>query len=307
MKNTLACIIVTYNRISCLKKALMAYENQTIQPDLLIVIDNHSTDGTLEFLNQWQQEQQVFTKKVIRLDHNIGGSGGFYTGCQEAIRQNVDWVWLADDDAYPHGDAIAKTKAAFNSELVTSNVAAICSTVLNEGVPALIHRRRFHTGCTQLIEEPVPLEEYRKKCFSLSFFTYVGAIIRVSTLKQVGLCDKNFFIYYDDTEHSYRISQIGKILCIPDILIDHDLKLPVHDFEDVRDWRFYYATRNYYVFLKRHFPTVFWYQWSRKYFRAKCHLAIGRKVSKYTIEMAALQDAYHERLGLHKLYRPGWK
>lgn len=49
MKNKIGAVIVTFNRIEKLKKALFSYESQTVVPDILIVVDNHSNDGTHEF------------------------------------------------------------------------------------------------------------------------------------------------------------------------------------------------------------------------------------------------------------------
>ena len=84
-------------------------------------------------------------------------------------------------------------------------------------------------------------------------------------LRRVGLCDKDFFIYYDDTEHSYRVSRAGRILCFPELRIDHDLKKnTVDENSGSVDWRFYYKERNWYVILKRHFPRQFKFLWTRE-------------------------------------------
>ena len=127
-------------------------------------------------------------------------------------------------------------------------------------------------------------------------------------LRRVGLCDKDFFIYYDDTEHSYRVSRAGRILCFPELRIDHDLKKnTVDENSGSVDWRFYYKERNWYVILKRHFPRQFKFLWTLEYLKARAHLWAGKKVPKYTVELDALRDAKAERLGLYKTYVPGWK
>ena len=62
--------IVTYNRLSLLKKTINSLRKQTHPIDNLCVINNGSTDGTYE----WLLEQQDLT--VIHQE-NLGGAGGF--------------------------------------------------------------------------------------------------------------------------------------------------------------------------------------------------------------------------------------
>ena len=77
---TVDVVIVTYNRLEKLKKAIASYENQTRTFRNMIVVNNHSTDGTQEFLEAWKMEKAAFSKYVISTDDYLGGSGGYYLG-----------------------------------------------------------------------------------------------------------------------------------------------------------------------------------------------------------------------------------
>ena len=46
----IAVVMVTFNRIHDLKIAISRYEQQTFAPNLVIVVNNASTDGTKEYL-----------------------------------------------------------------------------------------------------------------------------------------------------------------------------------------------------------------------------------------------------------------
>ena len=46
----LGVVLVTFNRLDKLKISLDCYEKQTIKPDYVIVVNNNSSDGTTEFL-----------------------------------------------------------------------------------------------------------------------------------------------------------------------------------------------------------------------------------------------------------------
>ena len=74
-KIKIACVIVTYNRLEKLRKCLSCYENQSICPSEIIIVNNNSSDGTKEFLEQWKCLDSSIKKTVINLESNQGGAG----------------------------------------------------------------------------------------------------------------------------------------------------------------------------------------------------------------------------------------
>ena len=54
--------VVTFNRKEEMIKNLNAQLRQTLLPDLILIIDNHSTDGTYDFL----VENKVLENPIIR-------------------------------------------------------------------------------------------------------------------------------------------------------------------------------------------------------------------------------------------------
>ena len=98
----IGAVIVTYNRLDKLKKCLAAYETQTYQPSKILVVNNASTDGTKEYLIQWEGDNTSPVQKyVLHMNENLGGAGGFAEGIRHMQDMEVDWIWIADDDAYP--------------------------------------------------------------------------------------------------------------------------------------------------------------------------------------------------------------
>jgi GT2 family glycosyltransferase len=86
-------VVVTYNRLEKLKITMECFDKQTVPPKYVLVIDNASTDGTAEYLKQWETSYSQYNKHVIRNNKNLGGSGGFYTGLNAALNMNADWIW----------------------------------------------------------------------------------------------------------------------------------------------------------------------------------------------------------------------
>ena len=245
-------VIVTFNRLNKLKNALKAFEEQYYLPNRIIIVNNNSTDGTSEYLKKWKMEKESkFEIVLINLNENIGGAGGFATGMQYALENNAEWIWVSDDDAYPEKDAL-KIANEYLEEHRNDNISAICGTVLKKGKDIdLGHRRYVKKGLFRLNEINTKEGDYLKDHFEIDLFTYVATIMNVEKMKEVGIANKDFFIYYDDSDHAARLGKVGKIICIPKIKANHDVDEPsnVTDYS----WKTYYLFRNKLVFLKNNF------------------------------------------------------
>ena len=96
VENPLVSIIVrTYNRAHCLNKALDSIINQTYSNWEVILVDNHSTDGTFELVNKYREERirtyLINNDGIIAASTNLGlhHSRGEYI----AFLDSDDW-WL---------------------------------------------------------------------------------------------------------------------------------------------------------------------------------------------------------------------
>ena len=303
MGDSIGVVIVTYNRLELLKKTIEKFENQKRLPDLMIIVDNASTDGTHEFLDLWEKKENSLSKIIYHSPLNEGGSGGFWLGMEIALKQSIDWIWRSDDDAYPEENALLNA-ALFIEKHSDENISAICSQVINNGKIDTVHRRNYIQNGFRT--ESIRAEEglYSEECFQINCFSYVGVIINKRKLKEAGPVLKEYFIRYDDTEHSLRLSKIGKIYCVPAIKVHHDV---IGD-ENSITWKTYYIYRNWINMIKRHFP---WYCYLYYVYKL-CKETIKIKFShnrqvQYKLMKAAIHDGCCNRLGMHQVYKPGWK
>jgi len=295
-------VLVTFNRLGELKKALRLYEQQTKPPRYVLVVDNHSTDGTGGFLEAWQKAESPIRHLLITLPENAGGSGGFSAGTKAALDLDADWIWLADDDAYPDRHAL-ETLSLFaeNHAEIMENTAALCTKVENSEGIATAHRCYVKKTPIGLEFVPVPSSMYKNEYFPLDAYSFVGAVIRKDALLKAGLPDEGFFIYMDDREHALRVRRVGQILCVPAAEILHQ---DGSNLTREASWRDYYTTRNILLTYKRHFG------WS-----AFCVRAVRRMLAalasfngeKIRMFWEGVNDARRDRTGVHPVYRPGWQ
>jgi len=93
-----AVVIVTFNRNSVIQETLNCMQAQLYPLSHIIVVDNNSTDNTLEEL----YKRVALDDRIIVLESpiNFGFGAGLALGMKWAINNNydLDYIWLMDDD-----------------------------------------------------------------------------------------------------------------------------------------------------------------------------------------------------------------
>ena len=210
----IAVVLVTYNRPQLLLEALYALKHQTSAAALIIVVDNASDLETQSLLSSTSGID------VVRSQVNLGGAGGFALGLQRALELGAQWMWLMDDDAIPDTTALETLEMRIDS--VPGRIGALCSTVMEFGAVATMHRRYFDRNLG--LERAVNCSAYRFGCDPCRVDTasFVGFMVSAVAVRSVGLPDAAFFLSYDDTEYSLRLGRSGfDLWLIPQSVIVH--------------------------------------------------------------------------------------
>lgn len=234
-----ASLIVTYNRKDKLIKALDSVLGQTNRPEVVILIDNCSTDGTPELLRKKGYLANPLVH-YVRLKKNYGGSGGFYFGTKEALKlsDRFDFLSFSDDDAYFAKDYFSLMQQAVHQY---PKVRVFCGTVMNrDGSIQTIHRRKM-INWNICKERVIPVQQYSKD-FTVDTFSFVGSFLNIDVIRKIGLPHKDYFIYFDDTEYSLRAGKYSKIINISQAKVIHDTA-PSKSVAPIT-WKSYYDLRN---------------------------------------------------------------
>lgn len=238
MKFNYIAVIVTYNRCAMLKESIDRLLKQTIIPQKIIVIDNASNDATQEYMEELTHSNELIDYQ--RMNENLGGSAGFYQGVKIAsTKYSADWIALSDDDAFYEPDYFERIGEYSQSEDVECYSGMVKST---DGSIQLEHRRRVQNGTT-MQSVNVPAEEYQKPSFEVDQCTFVGFTFSTKLIDKIGLPEKDYFIWYDDSEYSLRIRQHSKIVNVNSaVIVHHNGKVSGDTF--VPSWKEYYGMRN---------------------------------------------------------------
>lgn len=237
-----AAVVVSYNRRELLREALAALGAQTRPVDALIVVDNASEDGSAEMAAEMMGSFGGGAR-LIALDENVGGAGGFAVGIAAAVADpSIDWVWVMDDDTVPDRAALAEALAAHERYAATGpdNLAVMGSRVLwtdgenhpmntpkpKIGAHARERERAACVGCTEIR--------------SISF---VSAFLRAERVRELGLPIAEYFLWNDDFEYSARLLRTARGLFVPASVVTHKTAKRGSSDQDPGP-RFYYEVRN---------------------------------------------------------------
>lgn len=301
------CVLVTYNRLELLKECIAAIKKQSIPFSKVFIINNNSTDGTKEFLQGFNDD--LFA--IFHMDKNIGGAGGFCEGLRH-FTPDYDWCLLIDDDAILNNNYLKEINQFIEDERFNT-IEAFSGTVKVKDNIDITHRRRMTNRIT-LKAVPVEKKEYSKDYFEYDLSSFCGLIIKQSLKEKIGLPEKDFFIWYDDTEYSLRIIKYSKIINVNSAILNHKTDL-VHDTDF--SWKIYYGYRNSLVTGLKHSSN------KRIYILFSCvrlicimiYYLLGiifskkRKncVLKLKAHRCAFFDGINLRLGVSDFYFPGMK
>jgi rhamnopyranosyl-N-acetylglucosaminyl-diphospho-decaprenol beta-1,3/1,4-galactofuranosyltransferase len=251
----ISAVVVTNNRLTLLQEAVAALRQQTYPLLNIIVINNASTDGTGEWLDQQSD-------LVVKHQPNWGGSGGFYTGMQVAATYNPDWVWVMDDDTICQDDTLEKLVEKIR--LVNEPIGFIGSkSIWKDGSPHLMNLPAIKPS----FNKDTPFNKYDDDGLLLvETSSFVSMLININAVKLVGLPYKDFFIWGDDQEYTRRITKTGLLglYCLDSIVLH---KTPINYFPDFyRDkvpnlWKHSYGFRNEFFMVKKNKGFIYFIFW----------------------------------------------
>lgn len=243
----ITAVVVTYNRRVLLIRCIEHLRKQTVRLDNIIVVNNGSTDGTAEWLDS-QTDLQVIHQE------NVGGSGGFYRGIQQAYNDGYDWIWCMDDDVYPEPDCLENLLKQDDEK-----VGILCPLRKRNGQIFVSEVRRFNLSnpFKSLHTYSLKTEDIKgKECVNIEGIAFEGPLIKREVVERIGLPNKDLFLLYDDSDYGYRAILAGyQIRLITKAVLNKELFYADDDrVTKVQKgkWKLYYHIRNTVYFNKKY-------------------------------------------------------
>ncbi len=243
-------VVVSWNGAHLLEECLDSIDGQTIRDHLeVVVVDNASTDGTEALLAARHRPP-----RVLRPDRNLGFAGGAAFGMADATGDVV----LLNNDATFAPDAVERLLEALHAP-GAARVGATTALVMLHGdddAPTLVNS----TGNVVSADGAGGDRDWRaplgKQSRDPEVFGFNGGAcaLRREALDEVGGFDPRLFLYYEDTDLSWRMRAHGwTVRYVEAAVATH--RHAASSRADSPLFR-YYNTRNSLVVLGRHAPAA---------------------------------------------------
>jgi GT2 family glycosyltransferase len=212
-KQLISVVVLNWNGIKVLNQCLGSLRTQTYTPLEIIVVDNSSTDDSVDFI----RERFPDVRLVVN-GRNLGFGGGNNVGilasrgryimmlnndtrldskCIEELKMSIE-----KDDGY--GACASKILLEYEDNLIDAAGIVVCPDGLSIG------RGRLEKG-----------DRYDEE-MEVFFASDCACLYRREMLEDIGLYDEDFFAYADETDMGWR-AQLAGWRCIynPKAVVHH--------------------------------------------------------------------------------------
>jgi GT2 family glycosyltransferase len=216
-KNFVSIIIVNWNGLEHLKDCIESLEKITYKNIEIVVSDNGSKDGSVEYIKTLQKKKKnIF---LIESENNLGFAEGNNAGVAKA---NGDLILFLNNDAIVEKHFLEPLIKKINSD---KNIAAVQPKILcypqkeiidSVGSYFLNTGFLYHYGHNKKDQEKYNHED--------EIFSMKGAcmLFRKEVLDIIGVFNRSYFAYFEETDLCHRTWLAGyKILYIPTSEIYH--------------------------------------------------------------------------------------
>jgi biofilm PGA synthesis N-glycosyltransferase PgaC len=199
-KNVLATILIpAHNEEKSIVRCLDSVLKSTVRNLEIVVIDDASTDRTLEIVYVYIRKHPDFNRsiRVVRCIQNVGKAAALNKALESGLKG--EYIMTLDADSVLHPNAIENAVEYFLEDPNVAGVAANVRVIDSMSILGLLQKFEYMVG-------------YRsKKFYTVSNCEFiiggVASTYRYSTLKEVGFYDDD--VQTEDIALSLKVASLG--------------------------------------------------------------------------------------------------
>jgi hypothetical protein len=270
-------VIVNWNNsrdtIECIDSVL-----KINYPDYkIILVDNNSEDDSLEKIKNWIVDKNIYFAEydsmlnkikdtgnlseikiiIVKNNYNAGFAGGSNLGIKLALKDNVDYVWLLNNDTVVEKNSLIEMVKLAESD---SKIGIIGSKLMSyyeknkiQDIGGWLTLSSYITG-RYYGHDTIDKEEYNK-IIEPDYIKGASMLINLNLIKDIGLMNEDYFLYWEETDYCIRAKRNHwKLYYCPTSIVWHKEGATTKKGSKIA---VYYYTRNSLIFYKRFFPIQF--------------------------------------------------
>lgn len=277
MEPKVSIVLLNWNGLRDTIECLRSIYNQDYQNFDLIVIDNASTDNSVEVI---KKEFPDIT--IIENEKNFGYTGGNNKGIEVSRKTDAEYIWLLNNDTIVASEAL---KIMVEYAELSEQVGIVSPKVVQKGKnfeqiyfgtyinTDLMIKKNFTSR-----EELTKIDKVEPERICL---WGTSLLLKRNLVEKIGYFDDRFFAYYEDMDYSLRSIQAGFLNKVAiNAVVYHRLR--EERPEGIPDYYFFYMVRNEYLFWSKYLKES-----SMKLFNRKYISAVVRKVAGFNEKNAS--------------------
>lgn len=211
-------LVPNYNGQAYLADCLTALSKQEPEKSKIVLIDDGSTDGSVEYVKNFFPEVDI-----LRLNENVGFARAVNAGIAY-VKEKYQPLFLAvlNNDTKVSASWLSVLEARLNQN---SNIAAVTSNMLFYDQPNIINSQggTCNTiGYAHDINSGKEVVNGWHEPRSVLGACWGAALIRVNSLNDIGLLDERFFSFVEDLDWGWRANLLGyQIMFEPAAVVLH--------------------------------------------------------------------------------------
>jgi GT2 family glycosyltransferase len=232
-------IILTWNALDATLRCLNSLVSGGVDESQIILVDNASSDDTIAKI-----ESKFPLVKLIKQEKNTGFSAGVNTGIKLAEKFGAGNVLILNNDTVLSENPIP-VMVEYIQDLPEAGIVA--PHIYESGIEEKIwysggdrHTLTgdplgFKPGKVSKRDSPDIVKE-------VDYVFGTAMLIKMDVIKNIGLLNEDFFLYYEDLEFCNRARAAHyKIYSIPEIKIQHEISASTRRN---REFRIYHKARS---------------------------------------------------------------
>ena len=240
-------VVVHYGPLSVTFRCLKSLDRLDYGPLRVILVDNTGQESRYSaYLGRFRRRISV-----VPMHGNAGFAAAVNRGMAKAAAGGAEYAWLVNNDAVVSRGALTALVRTME-RMPQAGVAG--SRITDDGVPPRIWhaggRIDLKTGQTHHIGSGMRDCGQFDRLREMDYVTGCSMLIRARMIREVGMLDENFVMYYEETDLCIRARKAGwKVVYVPGSRVCHCIS----GREDRGDWGWlYYETRNRLLLLLKH-------------------------------------------------------
>jgi GT2 family glycosyltransferase len=213
-------IVVTYNGMKWIRECLSSLYSSSLPIDV-VVIDNDSSDQTVSYIKSEFPDVILFEQK-----ENLGFGKANNIGLAYALKQNADFVFLLNQDAFVNKNTIEKLVRVAQNKPEYGVLSPIQLGYSGKLLETYFFRFMAEDNSRSFYSDFV-LDNKLKDIYDINFIQAAAWLLPIDAIKKIGGFDPLFYHYGEDNNYCQRLLYHNmKIGIVPDSFIRHDSHKP---------------------------------------------------------------------------------